>query len=89
MLPTCWVHERKHKVAKRYGADSRNTRIYGLSVLSECVSHQLVEVLDPDAFDVSVGIIQRTSAPKKVGSSCWSRLNWMLKRRFSQATLRA
>ncbi len=66
MLPTCWVHERKHKVAKRYGADIRNARIYGLSVLSECVSHQLVEVLDPDAFDLSVGLLQRTSAPKKV-----------------------
>ena len=27
-LPTCWVHERKHRVAKRYASDIKNTGIY-------------------------------------------------------------
>lgn len=34
-LPTCWVHERRHKMVKRYAGDIRNTSNYERSVLKE------------------------------------------------------
>ena len=40
-LPTCWVHERKHKLVKRYAADIQNTRKYEHSVLSQVTCHDL------------------------------------------------
>ena len=49
-LPTCWVHERKHRVVKRYGEDVRNTKAYERSVLSECICHNLVEQAKSSAF---------------------------------------
>ena len=65
-LPTCWVHERKHRVVKRYANDILNTGVYSTSVLTEAISHQLVEVDTPDAFDASLGLINpRKAAPKE------------------------
>lgn len=34
-LPTCWVHERRHKMVKRYAADISNTIAYERSVLTQ------------------------------------------------------
>ena len=66
VLPTCWVHERKHKVAKRFGTDIRNTTSYSRSVLLETISQQLFDVEDPCAFDLSHGLLKSTLASKKV-----------------------
>ena len=57
VLLTCWVHERKHKLAKRYGEDTQNTTNFSKSVLSEVLSHQLALVNYPDAFDESMRLL--------------------------------
>ena len=41
MLPTCWTHERKHKLIKRYANDAHNTSTYETTILSEVVCHDL------------------------------------------------
>ena len=63
VLPTCWVHERKHRMVKRYGEDIYNTGTYSSSVLSETISHQLVAVEQADAFDRSLGLVKPCPAP--------------------------
>ena len=40
-LPTCWTHERKHRVAKRYASDICNTTSFEKSVLKEMTAHHL------------------------------------------------
>ena len=65
VLPTCWVHGRKHRVVNKFGQDIRNTTTYAKSVLLEAISQQLVDVEDPDAFDLSLGLIKPTAASKK------------------------
>ena len=40
-LPTCFVHERKHKFVKQYAADIKNTMAYATSVLPEIIPQQL------------------------------------------------
>ena len=35
LLLTCWVHERKHRMVKRFTIDLQNTRKYETSLLSE------------------------------------------------------
>ncbi len=69
-LPTCWVHERKHRMVKRYGEDILNTRAYAASVLSETISHQLVEVGEDLAFDISPGLLNARPATKKERDFC-------------------
>ena len=65
-LVTCFVHERKHKLAKRYGTDIHNTRSYGKSVLSEIVAHQLWQVNNDTSFDLSSRLVEPHRASKKV-----------------------
>ena len=45
-LPSCFVHERKHRVSKRYGGDVRNTRNYDFSLLKEVCCHNLAGLKD-------------------------------------------
>ncbi len=61
-LPTCWVHERKHRIVKRYGQDNLNTKMYSQSVLAEAISHQLVEACAVSAFDISPGLVNPSKA---------------------------
>ena len=68
-LPTCWVHERKHKLVKRYASDIQNTRIYAHSVLSEIVAFQLTAVAEPGAFDTSTGLIDVRPPSKALAAS--------------------
>ena len=63
--PTCWVHERKHKMVKRYSADIQNTRSYSMSVLSEVLSQQLVDVQHPEAFHVR-GMVRASKATARL-----------------------
>ncbi len=65
ILPTCWVHERKHKVVKRYADDIHNTKTYSTSVISEAISHQLCEVCEASAFDLSPGLVNPSTAKAK------------------------
>ena len=41
MLPTCWAHERKHKLVKRYANDICRTSTYDHSVLVQVCCHDL------------------------------------------------
>ena len=65
VIPTCWVHERKHRMVKRYGEDVRNTAAYSRSLLSETISQQLVDVEAMDAFPSELGLIRPQVAPRK------------------------
>ena len=66
-LPTCWVHERKHRVAKRYGTDATNlgdarSNRYEKTILGALISHNLSDLSEPGVFDLSVGLV----LPRKV-----------------------
>ena len=65
-LVVCWVHERKHRVAKRYGGDIRNTRSMERSVLSEVVAHNLNDLTKPGVFDLSPGLVKPVAATAKI-----------------------
>ena len=66
VLPTCWVHERKHKLAKRYGEDVFNTVQYSKTVLSEVLAHQLYLVNLKGAFDDSVSLLHHGKAKQAI-----------------------
>ena len=65
-LPTCWVHERKHKVIKRYGTDIENLSTYSRSVISEATSHQLESLRRDCALDLGFGFDVKREAPRRV-----------------------
>ena len=62
---SCFVHERKHRMIKRYAQDIRNTGFqisaYASSVLHEVMSHQMWAATSDSAFMHSMGLIE----PKK------------------------
>ena len=68
MLVTCWVHERKHKMVKRYSQDIANRRTYARPVLSEAVSHQLHSMAAPESFETAEGLVSKSKPPKRVMS---------------------
>ena len=53
MLPNTWVHERKHKVAKRYGSWQHNTTQYEKSILLERLGHCLAELKEENIFSMA------------------------------------
>ena len=57
MLLSCWVHERKHRMVKRYSQMIENTIVFEKSVLSEVTCHHFAEVSSIDKFDLSVGLV--------------------------------
>jgi hypothetical protein len=63
-LLTCWVHERKHKMVKRYAQNIYNTRVYERSILSEVTSHHLANLRSDTAFDLRIGLLTQRVAPK-------------------------
>ena len=56
-LLTCWVHERKHKMIKRYANDIQNTRSYERSVMREVICHHISALQQPRAFDYTPGLV--------------------------------
>jgi hypothetical protein len=66
MLPTCFVHERKHRVAKRYSNPIQNTSVFEKSVLSELVCHDLAVLKTPGIFKFEVGLNKPHVASKKL-----------------------
>jgi len=67
-LPTCFVHERKHRVAKRYANDICNTKKFEVSVLGEVICHNLAVIAEPDVFNMKVGLAQPRKASKMLVS---------------------
>lgn len=64
-LPTCWVHERKHRMVKRYATEICNTTKFERSVLGEVVSHHLSELAAADAFHTK-GLERPKNAPSRL-----------------------
>lgn len=64
-LVACFVHERLHKLSKRYGTDIRNTRSYEVSLLTQVLCQVLHDVKEHGLFDVSVGLKKPRAATKK------------------------
>ena len=56
-LISCWVHERKHKMLKRYCQDVSNTVTFEESVLGEVSAHHLFELKNTTGLGVSVGLV--------------------------------
>ena len=68
MLPNCFVNERKHKLARRYGGDIANTRTFERSVTTELLCHDMACLEKPDLFASGVHLDKKCKAPKKVQS---------------------
>jgi hypothetical protein len=66
MLPTCFVHERKHRVAKRYSNQIQNTAVFEKSVLSELVCHDLAVLKTQGIFKFDVKLSNPHTASKKM-----------------------
>ena len=63
-LPTCWVHERKHRMVKRYAGDICNTGCFEKSVFAQVTSHHLASLTAPLTFSTCVGIVAPKVAPR-------------------------
>ena len=44
VLLSCFVHERRHRILKRYADNTQNTRTYERTLLSEATSHHLASL---------------------------------------------
>jgi hypothetical protein len=64
MLPTCFVHERKHRVAKRYSNPIQNSSVFEKSVLSELVCHDLAVLKTQGIFNFDVRLKNPYPAPR-------------------------
>jgi hypothetical protein len=64
-LVSCFVHERLHKLSKRYGTDIRNTRTYEVSLLKQVLCQVLADLREPGLFDTHVGLKTPKKATKK------------------------
>ena len=64
MFIACFVHERKHKMLKRYLNDIRNTIVFEKSVLSEVTCHHIFS-LQNKSFDFSPGLLKPHAASAK------------------------
>ena len=68
MLPSCFVQERKHKVAKRYGQSISNTTKFEYSILNEIVCHELAQLEELDQFNQACRLVKNSVAPKKLAT---------------------
>ena len=65
-LPSCRVHERKHRVVKRYANDVANTVAYEKSAFGEVLCHNLADLEASDALIAPFGLIHPKPAPPKL-----------------------
>lgn len=63
-LPTCWTHERKHRLVKRYASDMCNTLTFELSVLREITAHHLWALKKVQCLEV--GLLSPREPSEKV-----------------------
>jgi hypothetical protein len=64
MLLTCWVHERKHRLIRRFCNDVLNTTFFERSVMGNVVCQHLYELGLDTTFDYTVGLINPREASK-------------------------
>ena len=65
-LISCWVHERKHRIIKRYSEGIQNTLRFERSVLVQVVSHDLALLLEEDYFGMHARLKNKCKSSKKV-----------------------
>lgn len=62
-LPSCWTHERKHKVARRLGGDIHNSSVYEKSTLKELLCYNLFALKSEKLFiDTARLVLVRNAA---------------------------
>ncbi|CAE7261427.1 unnamed protein product [Symbiodinium sp. CCMP2592] len=66
ILPACWVQERKHKLAKRFGTLQSNTTNYERSILLQILGQTLSDIQQEKLFDTSCKLAQPGKAPAKM-----------------------
>ena len=57
MLFNCYVHERFHRVAKRYANDTRNPDKEMVGIIKEVTAHKLEVLIGTSAFEFDVGLV--------------------------------
>ena len=57
VLLSCFVHERKHRMIKKYAEDACNTLVYERTILSEVLCHHFGQLRDNRTFDFNIGLI--------------------------------
>jgi hypothetical protein len=63
----CFTCERKHKSARRYASDKKNTTAYELSVLGDCTCEHLSILERPDFGRCTVGLVApRQASPNAI-----------------------
>lgn len=65
-LPSCFAHERKHKVLKRYGNDVYNTTNYAKSIYKQMLKHILFDLRQPGVFSKGTRLIDPRPMPKRL-----------------------
>ena len=60
------VHERKHRMLKRYANDVRNTVIFERTVLDEACCHQLYRLDQDSTFNYKLGLLNPHAAPRNI-----------------------
>lgn len=55
-LLTCWTHERKHRMVKRYSDNMKNTTAYETSILAEIQCQHLHNLCLKSTFDLRIGL---------------------------------
>ena len=66
LLLSCFTHERKHRMLKRYCTDIRNTITFEKSVLDEATAHQMHRLNDDSTFNYKVGLLNPHRAPPRL-----------------------
>ncbi len=66
ILPSCFTHERKHKVAKRFGSRATNTVQYEKTILYEVLGHCFAELQEPGLFQRHCTLKQQCHAPQRM-----------------------
>lgn len=65
LLLSCWVHERKHRIVKRYAQDVQNTVNYERSILLQVVSHDLALLQTNERLFSETAMLQKQCKPSK------------------------
>ena len=77
-LPSCFVHERKHRLVKRYSSDISNTISFDKSVMAELLCQHFTDIEDDDSFNMGVGLLRPKMAPLKMVKFMENELNMNL-----------
>ena len=68
MLLSCFVHERKHRLIKRYCNEITNTTTFESTALKEVICHHLAKLDSTDTFNFSIGLVSPYEARRKLRS---------------------